>query len=42
MMTAAVPNTKISEVKNKIPVFSDLVEKEDTDAKISGEKNIKY
>ena len=33
-MAAAVLNAKISEVKNKIPVVSDLVKKTDYDTKI--------
>ena len=35
LVTATVLNTKISKVKNKIPVVSDLVKKTYYDAKIS-------
>ena len=33
-MTATVLNTKISNIKNKIPVVNDLLKKTDYDAKV--------
>ena len=41
-MTTAVLNTKIEEVKNKIPSVSDLVEKTDYNAKKISDVETKY